>query len=437
MTPPPRILLIEDDPILGPALMQRLRLEGFDPVLAATAATAIAAAAARPPDAIISDIRLPDMSGETVFRRLLDSAAAAPTFFVTAFGEVAQAVRLVKAGARDYLIKPVDVDALVAAVRAATSSGAATEEDAGPGLGRSPAMRAVEAFLAKTAALDLPVLLLGETGVGKEVAARFLHARSGRPGPFAAINCAAIPRELLESTVFGHEKGAFTGATARHAGLAETAAGGTLFLDEVAELPAEMQAKLLRLVQERTYRPVGGGRELAFEGRLVFATHADLPALVASGAFRQDFYYRINVLEIVVPPLRQRPEDLADLAARFLRAADERLGRGPHHLAPAALARLAAHAWPGNVRELRNRVERAAALADHAEIGPADLFPEQGLATPGGEDGDRSLQAAVDEAARRRIAAALRDAGGNRSEAARLLGISRTTLWKRMQELGL
>ena len=429
----PHLLLIEDDPVLGEALMQRLRLEGFDPVLAASGAAAIAAVAARRPAAIISDIRLPDMSGETVYRQLLPSTAAAPVFFMTAFGEVSQAVRLVKAGARDYLTKPVDVDALVAALRAACAETAPVADD--ECLGRSPAMAAAEAFLRKTAKVDLPVLLLGESGVGKEVAARFLHARSARTGPFVTVNCAAILQGLMESTLFGHEKGAFTGALARQAGLAEASADGTLFLDEVAELPVDMQAKLLRLVQERAYLPVGAVREKRFDGRLVFATHADLAARVAAGTFRQDLYYRINVLEIEIPPLRERVEDIPDLATRLLRAVERRLGTRTHHLAPAALERLAAHSWPGNVRELRNRVERAAALAETEELGAADLFPERRLATQT-EEPAGSLQDAVDQATKARILAALRDADGNRAEAARILGVSRTTLWKRMQELG-
>ncbi len=428
----PIILLIEDDPVLGPALAQRLRLERFEPRLAATGSAALADAQLRRPAAILSDIRLPDMTGEEIYGRLLAVTGACPIFFMTAFGDIAQAVRLVKAGARDYLTKPVDVDALVAALRAACAEGAPV--DAAEGLGRSPAMNAVENFLRKAARVDLPVLLLGETGVGKEVAAQFLHRASDRAGPFIAINCATIPRDLMESTLFGHEKGAFTGAAARHAGLAEEAAGGTLFLDEIAELPTEMQAKLLRLVQERTFLPVGSTKEHRFSGRLVFATHAELAAQVATGTFRQDLYYRINVLEVRIPPLRERADDVAELAERFLGAIRQRLGLGSRHFAAAALAKLGAHDWPGNVRELRNRVERAAAMADGDEIGAADLFPEHAPTT---DDATRSLQQAIDQAIRARIATALREAGDNRGEAARLLGISRTTLWKRMQALGL
>jgi DNA-binding NtrC family response regulator len=301
-------------------------------------------------------------------------------------------------------------------------------------------MRAVETVLRKAARVDVPVVLTGETGAGKEVAARFLHAASPRAAqPFVAVNCAAIPRDLAESTLFGHERGAFTGAAARHAGLAERAGGGTLLLDEVAELPAELQAKLLRLVQERAFLPLGATAERPFAARLVCATHADLMARVREGRFREDLYYRLHVVAVEVPPLRRRPEDLPWLAQRLLVEAVSRFALGPRRLAGPALAALADHDWPGNVRELRNRIERAAALADGEEIGAGELFPELDLEprpSPAGAD-PGLLGSVVGEATRGAVQDALRRAGGSRSEAARLLGISRTTLWKRMRELGL
>ena len=436
------VLVVEDDPVLGPALVQRLRLEGYRPRLAATGAAALREALSLRPDALVSDIRLPDMSGEEVYRRLLGEVGALPAFFMTAFGDVAQAVRLVRAGARDYLTKPVDVDRLVAALAEALAD-ARTDVPAGgtpDTLGVSPAMRAVEAVLRKAARVDVPVVLTGETGVGKEVAARLLHAASARAAaPFVAVNCAAIPRDLAESTLFGHERGAFTGAAARHAGVAERAGAGTLLLDEVAELTPELQAKLLRLVQERSFLPLGAAAEKPFEARLVCATHADLAALVRQGRFREDLFYRLQVIGVEVPPLRRRPEDLPWLADRLLAEACGRFGLGPRRLSAAALAALGEHDWPGNVRELRNRIERAVALADAAEIGAGDLFPEAVLedAAPVATDGQGPLSTALDAAARAAIEDALRRAGGSRAEAARLLGISRTTLWKRMRDLGL
>lgn len=438
MSGPKVILVVEDDPVLGPALVQRLRLEGYRPRLASTGAEALREAAALRPDAVVSDIRLPDMSGEEVYRRLVAGFGAMPAFFMTAFGEVAQAVRLVRAGARDYLTKPVDVDRLVAELGAALVVGR-PPSNAGepPQLGVSAAICAVEATLRRAARVDVPVVLTGETGVGKEVAARFLHAASARGAhPFVAVNCAAIPRELAESTIFGHERGAFTGAVARAAGVAERAGAGTLLLDEVAELSPQLQAKLLRLVQERSFLPVGAMAERPFAARIVCATHADLAARVREGRFREDLFYRLNVLPVAIPPLRQRPEDLPDLSVRLLAETLARFALGPRRLGVAALAALSVHDWPGNVRELRNRIERAVALSDAEELTAADLFPEGVLEPPPGPL-DASLEDALDDAARQAIEDALRRAGGSRSEAARLLGVSRTTLWKRMRDLGL
>ncbi|WP_431301672.1 sigma-54-dependent transcriptional regulator [Sediminicoccus sp. BL-A-41-H5] len=439
MTTPKVVLVVEDDPIIGPALVHRLRLEGYRPRLAETGAAALREARALRPDAVLSDIRLPDMSGEEVYLRLLAEHGALPAFFMTAFGDVAQAVRLVRAGARDYLTKPVDVDRLLEALGAALIPPRdRAEEGGGPAaLGVSAAMRGVEAMLRKAARVDVPVVLTGETGVGKEVAARFLHAASSRAKqPFVALNCAAVPRDLAESTLFGHERGAFTGAAARHPGLAERAGSGTLLLDEIAELAPELQAKLLRLVQERAFLPLGAAAERRFAARLVCATHADLAARVRTGGFREDLYYRLNVIAVEIPPLRRRVEDVPWLAGRLLVEVVARFGLGPRNLSPAAAAALADHDWPGNVRELRNRIERAVALAEGEVLEPHDLFPEHALerdAAPGAP----LLGAAIQGATRMAVTEALARAGGNRAEAARFLGISRTTLWKRMRELGL
>ncbi|WPB83284.1 sigma-54-dependent transcriptional regulator [Sediminicoccus rosea] len=439
MTTPKVVLVVEDDPVIGPALAHRLRLEGYRPRLAETGAAALREARALRPDAVVSDIRLPDMSGEEVYLRLLADLGALPAFFMTAFGDVAQAVRLVRAGARDYLTKPLDVDRLVEALGAALASApAAPSEGREPaGLGVSAAMRGVEAMLRKAARVDVPVVLTGETGVGKEVAARFLHAASARAGePFVALNCAAVPRDLAESTLFGHERGAFTGAATRQSGLAERAGAGTLLLDEIAELAPELQAKLLRLVQERAFLPLGAPAERRFAARLVCATHADLAARVRAGSFREDLYYRLHVIPVEIPPLRRRVEDLPWLAERLLSEAVARFGLGARRLSPPAAAALADHDWPGNVRELRNRIERAVALAEGEEIGPDDLFPESQLERAAAAAAPM-LGAAIQGATRLAVSDALARAGGNRAEAARLLGVSRTTLWKRMRELGL
>ncbi len=435
-----QVLIIEDDPVLGPSLLQRLRLEGFAPRLAPTGEAALKEFRRNPPAVVVSDIRLPDMSGEDMFFAMLETAGLLPVYFVTAFGEIDQAVRLIKAGAKDYLTKPVDTDALVDMLRNATQGARPSMPDAGDASGvtaradteRSAAMRQAARVLAKFARSDLPVLLRGETGVGKEVAARRLHALS-RPedSPFVAVNCAAIPAELMESTLFGHEKGAFTGATARKPGLAELAGEGSLFLDEVAELPPDLQAKLLRLIQECRFLPLGAAAEASFRGRIIAATHAEIEARIAEGRFREDLFYRINVLELILPPLRERAEDLPHLAAALLDEANARLQEPPKTMLPETLAALQSHDWPGNVRELRNRIERAVVMAEGVAISPEDLFPERlhkKAAEP--ECAPAALQDTARDAVRKRVQAALEATGGNQTEAARLLGVSRTTVWK-------
>lgn len=435
-----QVLLIEDDPVLGPSLLQRLALEGFAARLAETGSQAIAELERNPPNIVVSDIRLPDMNGEAVFRQMTDVGGLIPFYFMTAHGDLDQAVRLMKAGARDYLTKPIDADALVDALQqdasieaeAETQAAARDTEPAAAAAHRSPAMQAADATLAKFARTDMPVLLRGETGVGKEVAARRLHEiGQGQGRPFVAVNCAAIPSDLLESTLFGHEKGAFTGAADKRIGLAEQAGDGTLFLDEIAELTPDLQAKLLRLLQEGVFLPLGAGAERQFRGRVVAATHADLETQIKDGRFREDLYYRVNTLELTIPPLRSRTDDLECLAALLLEEANARLQGPPKVLGPDTVDALAAHSWPGNVRELRNRISRAAVLADGAEIGVDDLFPEGQLderEVAGMAEG--ALGDAAKSAVRARVQAALKRTGGNQSEAARLLGVSRTTIWK-------
>lgn len=296
--------------------------------------------------------------------------------------------------------------------------------------------RAFDVRLAKAARSDLPILLTGETGAGKEVAAKLAHRGSARAAaPFVAVNCAAIPAELAESVLFGHEKGAFTGALGRRAGVAEEAGQGTLFLDEIAELAPALQAKLLRLVEAKEFRPVGARADSSFRARLVCATHADLAERVRDGRFREDLFFRLNVIALEVPPLRARLEDVEHLAQAFAKDAAGRAARGAVDFSADALDALRAHEWPGNVRELRNRVERAVAMADGTSLGIDDLFPESRLdfrpARPAAvESGEGALDAAAQTAIRERVADVLARTGGNRTEAAKLLGVSRTTIWK-------
>ena len=435
----PTIALVEDDAIMGESLTERLRLEGYRPLWWTTGGEALAALGTTRPDLLVCDIRLPDMDGEALFQALAPRLGGTPVVFMTGFGDIGQAVRLVRAGADDYLTKPFAVDAFLARIAGLLPGGGGRPAGA---LGRSPAMAAVEQLLRRVADIDSTVLITGESGAGKEVAARFLHQESARAAaPFMAVNCAAIPPELIDSELFGHERGAFTGARALHRGFAERAAGGTLFLDEIGDLPLSVQAKLLRLVQERVFYRVGGEAPLAFAARLVCATNRDLARAVRDGAFRHDLYYRINVIPVTVPPLRRRSDDVPDLLHAYLRHFAERFGRPAHRLTAAAEAAALAHDWPGNVRELRNRVERAVALATGPTIPAHALFPER-AAHGEGDDGEATgawppLATVRDDAERSHIQATLDRADGQLARAADLLGVGRTTLWEKMRRLGL
>jgi DNA-binding NtrC family response regulator len=444
------ILVVEDDEILGRSLEQRLTLEGWHVRLAPTGRAALDAIGRQTPDLVMCDIRLPDVDGERLMTEIFARAGAVPTIFMTAYGGVDQAVRLVRGGARDYLVKPFDLDALVEKLEGAVNheddtdeGSAAAEATPFASFGLSPATEASRRVLERVADLDLPVLLLGETGTGKEVAARFLHATSSRhAAPFVAVNCASLAPELVDSALFGHEKGAFTGAHERHQGFAEQAKDGTLFLDEIGELDARLQAKLLRLVQEREFTRLAGRTTLAFSARLVCATHRDLEAEVAAGRFREDLWYRINVVSVRLPPLRDRPAEIGPLLRRFIDRAGPRLRRQSMQVAPDALSATLAYDWPGNVRELQNRVERAVALAETDTLTAADLFPDalprqQARMTAQSEAQSLTLAEIRDVAERTHIIQTLEATGGVMQEAAARLGISRTTLWEKMRRLGI
>jgi DNA-binding NtrC family response regulator len=355
--------------------------------------------------------------------------------FITAYGDIEQAVRLVRGGADDYLTKPFDIDDLLERIERLLGARRATRS-ASSALGLSEPMRRIEALLRRVADVDSSVLFTGESGVGKEVAARFLHQVSAR-SPFMAVNCAAIPGELMESELFGHERGAFTGALTRHEGYAERAKGGILFLDEIGDLPAPLQAKLLRLLHDRTFHRLGSTTPLICRARVICSTNRDLEALVAAGAFREDLFYRINVIPVTIPPLRTRPDDILPLLRGYVRHFSETFDRSVRGLTNLAEEAALAHDWPGNVRELRNRAERAVALADQSWLGPVDLFPDLDL----GEGRPRlplsTLAEAREAAERRQIERALEQTHGRVAKAAELLGISRTTLWEKMRRGGL
>lgn len=433
-----RIAVVEDDPVLSASIVQRLRLEGYDPVAFATGAEALSGLRRALPALVLCDIRLPDLDGETVMRRAIGDFGALPVIFMTAYGDFEQAVRLVRDGARDYIPKPFDLDELIERIEGWTAAARPPEppdEDGPPFRGRSPAIEAVRALLVRAARVDTPVLVTGETGTGKEVAARYLaRAGRGKGKPFVAVKAATLTPELAASQLFGHERGAFTGAHQRVTGALETAGEGTLFLDEVGELSPEVQGQLLRAIEERRFARVGGSGAIPFRGRFVFATNRDLRAEVRAGRFREDLYYRIGIIECRLPPLRERLDEIELLLPEFVREISARLGRPAAGIAPEVLAHARTHDWPGNVRELRNRVERAVALSDGPLLSVADLFPEAAAASrPADAPAGESLadaRAAAEAAHIRRI---LEETGRNMTLTARRLGISRTTLWEKMR----
>jgi len=430
------VLLIEDDRVLGGALRQRLQLEGLSAAWVENCSQAVEAFRRQRlrPAFILADIRLPDGSGEDLYRRIIPYVARSTIVFATAYGELAQAVRLVAAGATDYLTKPYDVDALIARIRAAIE--AFDDEDAGGAMPENPflgsaATEAVATDIQKLAAQSLTVLLQGETGVGKELTARFMHAHSPfARGPFIAVNCASLTDDLVESQLFGHRRGAFSGAREAHRGLIEHADGGTLFLDEVGELAPKAQAALLRVLEDKRFLPLGGNTPLKAKCRFVASTNADLPEAVRRKAFRADLYYRLSVGHLNLPPLRERVQDILPLATRFLNDWSA-ASPAPAAFSPGAQEALLGHAWPGNIRELKNRVLRAAVTADGPAIQESDLFPEGNL---GGPVTVPDLSAARADAELRSIRQAIAASGGQVGLAAKRLGISRTTLWKKLRQ---
>ena len=420
--------VVEDDPVMGGTLVHRLELEGYNAVWWRTGQQALDGLRTARPDLVVCDIRLPDISGEQVFLSGLPHLGGMPFLFVTAYGQIEQAVRLTKAGAVDYIAKPYALPDLLDRIPRLI----AQRPGAAGLLGASQAMRQLELLLRRVADIDSSLLFTGESGAGKEVAARFAHHISARAtAPFIAVNCAAIPNELIESELFGHEKGAFTGAHARHHGYVERARNGFLFLDEVGELSMPVQAKLLRLVEERAFTRIGGETAIKACARIVCATNVDLERAVNEGRFRRDLYYRINVIPITVPPLRHRPDDVLPLAHAFVRQFSEAFGREVHGLTATAEQVLLAQTWPGNVRELRNRIERAVALGQSSWIGPETLFPEEAV----DPIGLPTLFEARAAAERRHIRTALELAHGRIEEAAKSLGISRSTLFEKMKKL--
>lgn len=440
------ILVVDDDPGFRQLLAAILQGEGYPVELASRVSEARAAGAGRRFALVISDLKLPDGDGLDVQKFFLERSPGTPFVLITAFGTVATAVEALKRGALDYLEKPLrSPDELRRLVRRALALSDAREEARPPAAGgatpglcgsmvaRDPRMLHILDLLEKVAPTPANVLLLGESGVGKEVIARCIHQHSRRADkPFVAVNCAALSPTLVESELFGHERGAFTGAVARRHGVFERARGGTLFLDEIGELDPALQAKLLRVVQEKKFERLGGEETLETDVRIISATNRDLQREVQEGRFRADLYYRLSAFPIEIPPLRERPADIDALADHFVALAAARFQKPQLRLSDAARFQLRAHSWPGNVRELENVIERAAILSD------GEILPEH---LPFG--GDRAVDPAsagtlnVRELERRAIEEALRKHHGNRTRAARELGISLRTLQYRLKEYGL
>jgi len=453
-----RVLIVEDEKAIQLALRGLLRRDGYDVDLADTGEDALRMLGEKPYDLVITDLALGrGISGMDVLRASKEGRAETAVVMITAHGSEKVAVEAMKQGAEDYVPKPFDNEELRVVVRRALERTQLQREHRlllerverefsyENLVGQGRAMKQIFEVIQKVAETDLSVLVRGESGTGKELVAQALHQRSARCAkPFIAVNCAAISKELVESELFGHEKGAFTGADARRVGKFEAANGGTIFLDEIGDMAPETQAKVLRVLQERSFEPVGGNRVVNVDVRVVAATHRDLEAEVKNGRFREDLYYRLKVVEMTLPPLRERLEDLPLLAERFIHAVAERLNRAPKHCSSPALARLTRHPWRGNVRELRNVIERAAVLASGTEIEIADLALD-GEELP--VDAATNLSVGVPFRDAKRITVesferaylmrALKDHGGNVSRTAEAIGMVRQSLQQKIRELDL
>jgi DNA-binding NtrC family response regulator len=447
---PATLLIVDDERNIQVTLARALTLEGYAAETAGSGREALEKIAALPVDAVVMDVKMPDLDGLAVLERARALRPDLPVIIMSGHGSLETVRQAFKLGAFDYLEKPItERDKLLVAVRNAlaltrlTAENAALRRAAGPGemLGSGPALQRLLDLVRRAAPSEGRVLVTGENGTGKELVARALHDGSRRRDrPFVKLNCAAVPAELIESELFGHEKGAFTGAVAARKGRFELADGGTLFLDEVGDMPAAMQAKVLRVLQEGELERVGGAQTLKVDVRVVAATNKDLAAEVAAGRFREDLYYRLAVVLIHAPPLRGRREDVPALADRFLAEACERNGRRPMRLSREAHLALQGHAWPGNVRELRNAVERLAILCDGPQLGPDDVA----AALPGARRPrtDRAREGAgfhelVEDAEREIIVAVLAAHQDNVSDTARALGLERSHLYKKMRALGI
>lgn len=454
-----RILLVEDEPAMVRTLSRILERRGFAVIAASNGREALARLDEAPADVMITDLNMPTMDGLALLREIRAREPRPATIVLTGYGTVQTAVEAMKLGAADYLIKPCNPDELLIVVgRLLEIDGLRREVVAlrrqvdvaqrryGSLIGDGPAMREVYRILEAVSRNKSTVLISGRSGTGKELVARTLHARSPwSRGPFIAVNCGAFSETLLESQLFGHRRGAFTGAIADQQGVFQAAHGGTLFLDEVSEIPLPLQVKFLRAIQEREITPLGATRPVPVDVRLVAATNRDLRAEMREGRFREDLFYRLNVVNLALPPLRERREDIPALVAHFAADFARQYGVSPKRVSAEAMERLLAHDWPGNVRELQNAIERAFAVSDSDTIGLGDISPGLDDAErPGPPSGAEPAPfdpdpapVPLEEMERSAIANALRRAGGNKNEAARLLQIDRQRLYRKIEKYGL
>jgi len=444
-----RVLFVDDDPDMRDLMRDLLTSQGGTVSTANGLSEAAELLESSEFDVVITDLELGNSSGLEVCERVRGTQPEVPVIMLTGHASMASAVGAIRAGAYDFITKPVDGAVVGLAVdRAVTHRRIRAEikqlkdrlqatENPGELVGQSAPMRKVYSLIQRVRDTPASVLIAGESGTGKELVARALHSETARANqPFVAINCAAVPSQLLESELFGHAKGAFTDARAARQGLFQQASGGTLLLDEIGEMPVEMQAKLLRVLQERVVRPVGGTQEIPIDVRILAATNRDLELEVERGNFREDLFYRLNVVQINVPPLRSRGSDILLLAAHFIEVAGQKLGRQVNGLSAEAAQLLLDYDWPGNVRQLQNCIERAVTLTRFDQIAPVDL-PEKVrkfTATPNVViEADPEYVLPLDVMERRYIETVLKFTGANKSQAARLLGLDRRTLYRKLE----
>jgi two-component system nitrogen regulation response regulator NtrX len=445
------ILIIDDEPGIRTVLRDVLEDEGYTVLAAADGIAGLAEAAAHPVDLVFLDVWLPHMGGIDVLAKLRAEHPDVGVVMISGHANISLAVQAVKMGAFDFLEKPLSLDRTVTVARNALALEDLRRENRtlrdslfieDRMVGSSPGMQAVRDLIAQAAASDSRILILGENGTGKELVAREVHRQSARAdGPFVELNCAAIPESLIESELFGHEKGAFTSAVARRRGRFETAHGGTLFLDEIADMSLATQAKVLRVLQETRFERIGGEEQVTVDVRVIAATNKDIAEQIRRGRFREDLYFRINVVPVTVPPLRERIGDLPELCAYFMEKFKRPSEKAPRTLSREALGILSAYHWPGNIRELKNFVERVNIMTEEAEISAASVKAFLGAARRPGEDGalaaweGMTLAGARDDFERQLIAARLRENGGNVSRTAESLGLYASNLHSKMKKL--